>query len=29
MEIDKYVAIINEDYNKYRSSAVSAYLQQK
>lgn len=29
MEIDKYVAIINEDYHKYRSSAVSAYLQQK
>ncbi len=29
MEIDKYVAIINEDYDKYRSSAVSAYLQQK
>jgi hypothetical protein len=29
LEIDKYVAIINEDYNKYRSSAMNAYLQQK
>jgi DNA-binding transcriptional MerR regulator len=29
LEIDKYVAIINEDYNRYRSSAMNAYLQQK
>lgn len=29
LEIDKYVAIINEDYIKYRSSAVNVYLQKK
>ena len=29
LEIDKYVAIINEDYSRYRSTAMNAYLQQK
>lgn len=29
LEIDRYVAIINEDYNIYRSNAMNAYLQQK
>lgn len=29
LEIDKYVAIINEDYSRYKSTAMNAYNQQK